>query len=126
MIGLDQPNAGWAIADERDSMHNALLPAAGGPPEPLPANLGYLAGLLDGGRFIEHPSSTNYMVTVFERIGKDGRVLDSRPWPDTLGAPNNKVASAVNNDVYVLSQTLQAGSSTMRLHRVDPMSGAIT
>jgi serine/threonine protein kinase len=111
--------------DEHDSLTNALLPAAGGPPEPLPRNLSYLAGLLDGGRFIERMSDADAVASLFQRLDKEGKVLASRPWPDSLGAPNVKVASAVNDDVFVLSMTLRAGSTTMRLHRMDPLSGTV-
>jgi hypothetical protein len=119
------PHIKISFKDERDSLHNVLVPAAGGTPEPLPANLSYVAGLSDSGRFIEHPAKDNPLVSVFERIGRDGRVLSTIRWPDSLGFPNFKIASAVDNDVYILSQTLKAGSTTMRLTRVDPVSGQL-
>jgi eukaryotic-like serine/threonine-protein kinase len=112
-----------SFRDERDSVHNVLLPTAGGTPESLPAKLGYLAGLKDGGRLIELPAASNPVASVFNRYGRDGRLIASHPWPDSLGPPSVKVASPVNDDVFVMSQTLRAGSTTWRLFRFDPLTG---
>jgi Protein kinase domain/WD40-like Beta Propeller Repeat len=114
-----------SFRDEHDSVHNALLPSVGGTPQPLPARLGYLAGLRDGGRLIELPAPSNPAASVFNRYGRDGALVASHPWPDSLGSPDIKVASPVNDDVYVLARVLRAGSLTARLFRFDPVSSGI-
>ncbi len=114
-----------SFKDEHDSVHNALLPSAGGTPQPLPARLGYLAGLRDGGRLIELPAPSNPVASVFNRYGRDGALIASHPWPDSLGFPDIKVASPVNDDVFVLARALRAGSLTARLLRFDPIGGGI-
>jgi serine/threonine protein kinase len=129
--------------NERDSVRSALLPADGGSPQPLPANLYYLAGLRDGGRVIQGPAPSapsagtegrvvagsvivaSNAGTVFAHYDKAGHLVASHPWPDSLGSPDNKVASPVNDDVFVMTQILRAGSRSYRLYRMDPISGRI-
>ena len=111
-----------SFRDEHDSTHHALVPAPGGTPEALSSDENYLAGLKDSGRVMGRPAPTNYLGQAFDRFGKDGRLVSSLEWPDSLGYISNLVASPLNDDIFVLTQTVRAGSTNWRLYRMDPLT----